>query len=92
MNCTDESSESNAAGGRLCELEVTVCTGFETTAKEEIEETVTSASDVTAARGRVNMLLPVDCAKSVRYVCNLSHLNDRWMLQVRSPCPLFSIL
>jgi len=64
-----ESSESDAADGMLCELEVTVCTGFEITAKEEIEETVSSASNVTAARGRVNMFVPIDCAKNVRYVC-----------------------
>jgi len=49
----------------LCELEVTVCTGFETMAKEEIEETIHLASDVTATRGRVNMLVPIDDAKNV---------------------------
>jgi len=57
--------------GMLCELEVSVCTGFEMMAKEEIEETISSASNITVARGRVNMLVPIDHAKKVRYFCNL---------------------
>ena len=52
----------------LCELEVTVCTGFEMTAKEEIEEKIGSAYNLTAARGRVNMLVPINDAKNVRHV------------------------
>jgi len=59
--------ESNTTNGMLCELEVTVCTGFEMAAKEEIEEKISSASSVTAARGRVNMLVPINDAKNVRH-------------------------
>jgi len=68
-------SESNAGDGILCELEVTVCTGFEMTAKEEIEETVSPACSVKTARGRVNMLVPIDYAKNVSYVCSLRYLR-----------------
>ena len=60
--------KANAANGLLCELEVTVCTGFETTAKEEMEEKISTVSNATAARGRVNLLVPIDETKNVRYV------------------------
>jgi len=66
--------ESTMQNGLLCELEATVCTGFEVTAKEEIEDKLSSASNVTAARGRVNMLVPIDEAKNVR------HSNLPWIL------------
>jgi len=69
-----ECSQSNNANGMLCELEVTVCTGFEMTAKEEIEEKINSASSIAAARGRVNMLIPIMDAKNVRHGCNLPYL------------------
>jgi len=65
---------SNAAKRMLCELEVTVCTGFEMTAKEEIEEKISCASNLTAARGRVNMLVPINDAKNVRPVAIFSQL------------------
>jgi len=64
--------ESN---GELCELEVTVCTGFETTAKEEIEETINSACDVTASRGCVNMFIPLNDTKKVNAVSNVKILQ-----------------
>jgi len=63
--------ESTATNGMLCQFEVTVCTGFEVTAKEEIEEKLNSASNVTAGRGRVNMLVPINDAKNVRYTSTL---------------------
>jgi len=77
-----ESTESNVADGRLCELEVTVCTGFEMTAKEEIEETIRLASNITVARGRVNMFVPIDHAKKVRYFCNLLYIVY-WLISLK---------
>ena len=59
-------TESNTLNRFLCELEVTVCTGFEVTAKEEIGEKIVTASDVTAARGRVNMFVPINDSEQVR--------------------------
>jgi len=74
-------SESTTQNGLLCELEVTVCTGFEMTAKEEIEEKLSSAYNVTAARGRVNMLVPVDEAKNVRRIirCHGCYLTQNYI-------------
>lgn len=69
-----DNSQSNGGDGILCELEVTVCTGFEMTAKEEIEETVSSASSVTAARGRVNMLVPIDYAKNILHLRSIDNI------------------
>jgi len=66
-----ECSGSTTANGALCELEVSVCTGFEMTAKEEIEEKISCASDITVARGHVNMLVPINDAKNVRHATYL---------------------
>ena len=65
----------NATTAVLCELEVTVCTGFEMAAKEEIEEKLSSASKVTATRGRVNLLLPINDARNVRHANTLPYLK-----------------
>lgn len=66
MNDIVEAALGNMANDMLCELEVTVCTGFEMPAKEEIEEKMSSASNLTAARGRVTMLVPINDARNVR--------------------------
>jgi len=73
--CCLQSTTTSAA---LCEFEVTVCTGFEMTAKEEIEEKLSSASNVTAARGRVNLLLPINEARNVRHANTLLYLKKRF--------------
>jgi len=74
-NITEACLESNTTNRMQCELEVTVCTGFEITAKEEIEEKMSSASNVTSARGRVNMLVPINDAINVSHFNSLPYLK-----------------
>jgi hypothetical protein len=65
----DEFNSLNASSlsmeGKLtCEMEATVCTGFEPMAVDEIAEKL--GLTATVSRGRVNVIMPVEDARKVR--------------------------
>jgi hypothetical protein len=60
LNAPSSSMEDNST----CEMEATVCTGFEPMAVDEIEEKLGLTAAV--SRGRVNVVLPVEDARKVR--------------------------
>lgn len=48
---------------KMCEIEASVCTGFEPMAKEELEESF--GVNATISRGRINAVIPVSDVKKV---------------------------
>ena len=54
----------------MCEIETSVCTGFEPMAQEEIQEMF--GLDSIVSKGRVNVIMPMSAVKKV--VSNVSHV------------------
>ena len=65
----------------LCEIEASIPTGFESTAKQEIEKKL--AVEVTTDKGKANFHIPVEQVTSVSYLCLRNGMKTNMQLTGR---------